>query len=879
MRRIYRLMLRRLPTEFRTVYGREMEEAFLESLSLARRRLRLLAVPYVLLRAAWDLHRLERDLRPRRMPRNRRAKLTDGFFQHLRIAARRLLRAPEFTVASVLTLGLGIGAVVTMATLVDAILLRPLPYAESDRLVAVFLHEKGRDARRGPTSPVNFHAWREESETLSLMTAAYPWSPSLTGRDRPDQLRGLKASRSLFQLLGAQPLLGRTFSEGGEADDRVVVLGYDLWRRRFGEDPSIVGQTLILDGEPHVVAGVMPRGFRFPPFWTTEAEMWAPLTFTPEEAARHARFLRVFARLEPGTTLEDARRETDAIGARLEERFPRENVDTAINLEPLLEPVVSEARPALLLLLAAVVLLALIACANVLNLKLVRAAGRAKDAALAIALGASRSHRLRDELIESFLLAAFGGFLGSLLAVWGVPGILDLAPAELPRLEEIGVDPRTLFYGLLVSAAVALVLSVASYSRAPAASALRDAGARATNSRGRRVRDVLVVSQVATSAMLLVAAGLVLRSFRELSLLDPGFRRDEILTSSLLLGSSSHTAPERQTVLFRQIRENVGAIPEVRSVALINNLPIGGDIWGFRYLVEGEEAVEAAELPTASQRTVTPSYFEAMGIPLLAGRDFEDGDDERGEPVVIVNRTLAERHGSIETMIGRRVRIGDLEGDDFRTVVGVASDSRQWDMSEDVRPELFFPYGQNPVSFYLKTTLVVASAQEPERLQPQIERAVWSAAGEIPVVEVRSMERILEDQVAPRRFISLLFAVFAALALVLAAVGLYGVLSYSVSQQTVEIGIRAALGATGGNIGSLVLLRGARLVGLGLLAGLGAALLAGGLVAGLLFGVTPRDPATFAAVSVFLIAVALVAVAVPARRAARLDPLRALRSE
>ncbi len=873
MRRIYRLLLRRLPPPFLAAYGTEMEEAFLESVEIARERWRILAVPYALLRAAWDLHRLARELRPR-TARNKRTEVSGSFSQHLRIGARRLLRAPAFTVASVLTLGLGIGAVVTMTTLVDAILLRPLPYAESNRLVAIFLHEKGRDARRGPTSPVNFHAWREESETVSLMTAAYPWSPSLTGLDRPDQLRGLKASHSLFQLLGAQPLLGRTFVEG---DDRVVVLGYDLWRRRFGEDRSIVGETLILDGEPHVVAGIMPRGFRFPPFWSTEAEMWAPLSFTPEEAARHARFLRVFARLEPGTTLEDARREMEAMGARLEERFPRENVNTGINLEPLLEPVISDARPALLLLFAAVVLLALIACVNVLNLKLVRATGRVRERALAIALGASRSHRVREELIESFLLAACGGFLGSLLAVWGVPAILDLAPAELPRIDEIGVDPRTLFYGLLVSAAVALVLSVASLSRAPAASALRDAGGRATSSRGRRLRDLLVVSQVATSAALLVAAGLVLRSFRELSLLDPGFRRDEILTSSILLGGSSHTAPERQAILLRQIRENVGAIPEVRVVAFINNLPIGGDTWGFRYRVDGEEAVDAAELPTASQRTVTPSYFGTMGIPLLAGRDFEEGDDERSEPVVIVNRTFAERYGSIETMVGRR--IGDFEGDDFRTVVGVVSDSRQRDLSEDVRPEIFFPYGQNPVSFYLKTTLVVASAQKPERLQPQIERAVWSAAGEIPVVEVRTMERILEDHVAPRRFISLLFTVFAALALVLAAVGLYGVLSYTVSQQTVEIGIRAALGATGGNIGSLVLLRGARLVALGLIAGLGAALLAGGLVAGLLFGVTPRDPATFAAVSVFLIAVALVAVALPARRAARLDPLRALRSE
>jgi len=544
-----------------------------------------------------------------------------------------------------------------------------------------------------------------------------------------------------------------------------------------------------------------------------------------------------------------------------------------------LEPVVSEARPALLLLLAAVVLLALIACANVANLKLVRAAGRAKDAALAAALGAGRGHRLRQELTESLLLAALGGLAGASIALWGVPAIARLAPSDLPRLAEIGVDSRLLFYAVLVSIAVALLLSIVSMPRVAATSALRQAGTRATDSRRRRLRDLLVVTQVATSAMLLVAAGLVIRSFRELTTLDPGFRRDELLTSSLLLAGSPHAEPEQQTILFRQVRENVGAIPGVRGVALINNLPIGGDIWGFGFALDGAEAVEARELPTASVRTVTPSYFETMGILLLAGRDFTDGDDERADRVTIVNRTLAERYASIETIVGRRIRIGQQEDEDWRTVVGVASDSRQWDISQDVRPEIYFPYAQNPTSFYLTTTLVVASRETADRLQPQVERAVWSVAGEIPIASVRTMERILSDHVAPKLFTSLLFGVFAALALVLAAVGLYGVLSYTVSQQTVEIGIRAALGATRGDIGTLVLLRGARLVGLGLVIGLGAALLARGLVSGLLFGVSAYDPATFAAVSLFLVLVALVAVVLPARRAARLDPLLALRSE
>ncbi len=870
MRRIYRLMLRRLPEEFRRSFGVEMEEAFLESFAITRRRWLGLGALYAVVRAAWDLQLLAARLKPLRSVR------AVGFLSDLRIGARRLLRAPAFTLASVATLGLGIGATVIMATLTDAILLSPLPYEESDRLVALFLHEKGIGARRAPTSPLNFHAWRNESETLSLMTAAHPWSPGLTGRDRPDEIRGLKASPSLFRLLGAKPLLGRTFEEG---DDRVVVLGYDLWRRRFGKDPAVVGEKLLLNGESYVVLGVMPEGFRFPPFWTTEAEMWAPLSFTPEEASRHSRFLRVFARLEPGVSLEEAHKEMEAIGARLVARFPRENVNTAVNLEPLLEPVVSEVRPALLLLLAAVVLLALIACANVLNLKLVRAAGRAKDAALAVALGAGRSHRLRQELAESLLLSVLGGLAGALLALWGVPAVARLAPSDLPRLSEIHVDSGLLFYAVLAATAAALLLSIAALPRSGGMSALREAGTRATDSRGRRLRDLLVVSQVATSAMLLVAAGLVVRSFRELTTLDPGFRRGELLTSSLLLAGSNHTEPEKQSVLLREIRERVGAIPGLRRVALVNHLPIGGDSWGVSFALDGAGPLESDELPRAALRTVTPAYFETMGMALVAGRDFTDGDDERAAPVVVVNRTLAERYASVESLLGRRIRIGDAEDEDWRTVVGIVSDSRQWDLSQDVPPEITFPYAQNPVSFYLTTTLVVATREAPDRVQPQIERAIWSVAGEIPVVDVRTVERILSDHVAPRRFTSLLFGAFAFLALVLAAVGLYGVLSCTVSQQTVEIGIRSAFGATRADIGKLVLSRGARLVGLGLLIGLGAALLARGLLEGLLFRVSPHDPATFALVSLFLILVALVAAVLPARRAARLDPLLALRSE
>jgi putative ABC transport system permease protein len=875
MRALYRFLLRLLPREFRSAHAAEMEEAFLESLALTRSR-----KPVACLRAMSDVLGLAVRLRwklLRRRASSRRAPL-GGIAHDLAIALRRLRKAPAFTIAATVTLGLGIGSTVLMLTLVDAILIRPLPYPDSDRMVALFLREETHDLRHAPTSPVNFLAWRSESRSLSLMTAAHPWSPSLTGGDRPDQLDGLKVTPSLFQLVEIPPLLGRALDDndaepGGE---RVVVLGYELWRERFGADPAMLGRMLTLDGEAHRVVGVMPEGFRFPPFWFTEARMWAPLTFTPEEAARHARFLRVFAKRNDGASLEEVRAEMAAIGGRLVAQYPDRNASTSVEVEPLLEPVVEGARPALVLLLAAVVLLSLIACANVANLQLARASGRAREIALESALGAGRGRLLKQQFLESLVLTAAGGLLGASLAALGISTLVDLSPGRLPRLAELGADYRVLLFALAISSAVMLVLGLVSTPRRGSVS-LRESGSRTTPAAGRRLRDALVIGQVATSALLLVAAGLVLRSFVALRNLDPGFRRDQVITSSLLLTGTPHAPPDRQVVLFRQIREAVGSLAAVRGAAFINHLPIGGDSWGISYSLD--PGAEGSEPPRAGLRTVTHDYFRVMGVRILAGRGFDERDDDRSQNVVIVNRALAERLASTETLPGRRLRIGSGENDDWRTVVGVVADSRQWELTEDIAPEIYFPYGQNPVSSYLTTTLVVWSSMPPEELQPRIEREVWSIAGAIPITNVRTIERILSGQMAPQRFAALLFGVFAGMALLLASVGLYGVLSYTVGQRTVEIGIRAALGATRKDIRTLVLARGATLVGAGLLVGLAAALLGGRLLERVLFGVRPTDPATLALVSAFLLLVGFAATYLPARRAARLDPLTALRRE
>jgi predicted permease len=855
-----------------------MEEAFVESIAICRSRSLPFAALAALVLASWDLlalrFRLRRKKAPSRVSPGRSGALT-GLSADFRFALRRLLSTPSLTLASVLTLALGIAATVLMLSVVDSVLVRPLPYADAERLVALFLHEETHGARRAPTSPVNFSAWRSESRTLTFMTAAHPWAPSLTGRDRPDELAGLKVTPSLFPLLGVSPLLGR----GLEPEDApgTVVLGYDLWRRRFGGDPGIVGTSLTLDGEAHVVVGVMPPEFRFPPFWATEAEMWSPLVFTPERAGSHSRYLRVFARLADGARFEEASAEMETLGARLVERYPDRNAATSITLEPLLEPVVAAARPVLVLLLVAVFLLTAIAFANIANLQLVRATGRARALALEVALGAGRGRLMRQQLAESVLLCAASGVLGGIGAAWGVSLLTRVAPEGLPRLHEIGLDETTVVLSIAVSLAIALGLGLASTPRLvarDAGSALRAGGTRSTARGERRVQGALVVAQVALSVVLLVGAGLVSRSFRELRRVDPGFRETGVVTASLLLAGSPHAGASAQSQLFPRVEEALEALSGVGDVALINHLPIAGDSWGLSFVLEGQ-VVDSAERPRASHRTISASYFRAMGVPLLAGRSFGPGDDERGAKVAIVNRTLAERYASLETAVGRRIEaLGEL-----RTIIGVVGDAKQRDLTRAVDPEVYFPYPQNPSASFLTTTLVVSSGKPLEELRPEIERAVWSVAGEIPVTHVRSIEAILSDHVAPRRFTSALFAAFAALAVVLASVGLYGVLSYAVSQQRGELGVRAALGATRGRIGRLVFGRGARLVLLGIALGLALSLAFGRFLSELLFEIRPSDPWTFVLVPLFLAAVASVAIGVPARRAARLDPILALRSE
>jgi len=805
------------------------------------------------------------------------------FFRDIRQCWRGLRRRPAFGVTVVLTLALGIGVTTAIFSVVNGVLLRPLPYAESDRLVALFTHETRKGARRNPTSPADFLAWKKASGSLDQMTAAHPWSPVLTGRGQPEPVPGLKATPSLFGLLRAEAALGQAFTDAlaTRPDEDVVVLSHGLWQRRFGSDPKIVGQTLNLDGKPYVVVGVMPPGFRFPPFWMVGAEMWTPLRFTAEDETNDSRFLRVFARLRPGAALEQARSEMDLVGRRLAEALPASHPGIEVNLEALQEPVVSRVRPALLALLGAVAFVLLIAGANVTSLLLARGLGREKEVALRAALGAGRRRLLTTLLAESLTLALVGGLLGLWLAGMGVEALRVLGPQDLPRLDEIRLDGRVVGFALALSLATGLVaglLPALRAARADLASALKR-GDRLAVSTGSRLHDALVVAEFALALVLLVGAGLMTRTVMGLLHPQPGFRTEGLLTMSLTLSGSPFAEPARQGPFFDAVMDEVRRLPGVEGAAVVNHLPIAGDTWGTRFATEGEVPPPEGP-PSAVFRVASPDYLKTAGITLLRGRAFGPEDRSEGTAVVLVNEALARRSWPGQDGVGRRIRQGGADSTEpWLTVVGVFADARQSSLTEAIRPEIVFPYAQNPVAWYKAATLLVHVRTEPSSVADAVKACVWRVAPDLPITQVKSIGAVLQEAVGQERFGALLLGAFAATALLLAAVGNYAVMAYVVSRRAHEIGIRMALGARAGEVFGTVVGRGLVLGGAGAALGLLGAFATTRLLSSLLFGVSPTDPLVFAGVPLLLMLVSALASAVPAWRAARVDPLVALRDE
>jgi predicted permease len=805
-----------------------------------------------------------------------------GFWRDVQWGARGLWRTRALSGAMILVLALGIAACAAVFSVVDAVLLRPLPYEAPDRMVTV-LH-RGRN----PVAPANYLDWRRDAKSFARMGAAELWSPSLTGGDKPERVPAVRVSADLLLLLGVAPTLGRLFVSDDEQPgrDRVAVLEYGFWQRRFAGNPAVVGRSITLDGEGYTVLGVMPRGFAFPPFWATGAEVWAPLALEERATDRQGSSLRVFARLRPDATLEQARAEIAGVTSRLEAEFPGTNREVMVR--PLLDVVVGDVRPALLVLMGAVGFVLLIACANVAHMLLARAAARRKEMSMRAALGGSRWRLVRQLLIESLILAGAAGIAAVFLARACVQVMVALSPPGLPRMESVALDGAVLAFTGVVALACGVLFGLVPAvhsTRRDLIESLREGERGSTEGGGRgNIRGLLVGSELALALVLLVGAGLMIRTFLALQSVDPGFDPRNVASLQISVAGTSAGEPPRRAAFFQQLLREVGSMPGVEAAGAINHLPLAGDVWGWPFRVEGQPEPLPGDEPAATYRVVLPGYFRTMGIPILRGRDVASGDTLEAPGVVVVNETLAKRHWPGKEAVGQRIQMAD-EHPTWATVVGVAKDSVRGRWAAPPDNEVYLPYLQvrryleTPSSHFAYMTLVVRTAGDPAAIVPGVRRIVWSHEPNAPISDVSTMADVVATATATPRFYLVLLGVFSAIALILAAVGIYAVISYSVARRTNEIGIRMALGAAPRDVLRLVVGQG-MIVGVGgALAGLAGALALTRAMSSMLYGVGSDDPATFLAVLALLGTVSVVAAYWPARRATRIDPLEALRRE
>ena len=814
-------------------------------------------------------------------------------WQDVKYGWRALRAQPGFTLAAVVALALGIGATTAIFSVVNSVLWRSLPYPEAGRLVMVW--DRNPKIQVGfddlPVTGGWFARFSQEARSFEAVAAMTGASYNLSGAETPDRLSGARVSADFFRVMGVGPVIGRAFTaeEDEPGREHVAVISHALWQSRFGGDPGIIGKTLLLDGRGYTVIGVMPAGFEFPragelpSFFelAPRAQLWTPIALTRDQ--RHnfgSHYFAALGRLGADVGVAQAQAEVDAVNRRLAEENPdREGWGGAVL--PLQEQIVGAARAALMVMVGAVGLVLLISCANVANLLLARALGREREIAIRAALGAGRGRLVRQLLTESLLLALAGGAAGVLLALWGVDLLPSLGPGDLPRLEEIRVDGRVLGFTLAVSLLTGALFGLApalQLSRPDLGEVLKEGGRGAGDGpRRRRLRGLLVVTEIAVSLVLLVGAGLLVRSFARLTRVSPGFDPEQVVTMKLTRPGPRFGGARPDAEFFRQAVERVAALPGVESAAVASHLPLAGSEEIDDFTVEGMPPARPSDRPKADVRVISPDYFRAMGMALRAGRAFDERDDEQARGVTIVSEGLARRFFPGQEPLGKRLNRGDVSREaDWLTIVGVVAEVRHSALGAEPRPQLYVPNRQLP---WASMSLVVRAAGDPLSAVPAIRRAVWEVNPNQPVTEVKLMRDYLTASVAPRRFQMLLLSVFAGVALALAAVGIYGVISYSVSRRTREIGVRLALGATPVDIVRLVLRQGAVLMLAGLALGMAAGAAATRLLSSLLYGVSATDPLTFAGVTLLLAVVALAACYLPARRATKIDPLAALRQE
>ena len=795
----------------------------------------------------------------------------------LRHSLRQIVKNPGFFAVAVAALALGIGANTAIFSAVEAVLLRPLPYFQPDRLVMVWEDSSFIGFPHNTPAPANYLDWKAQNTVFSDMAARQGSSMSLTGDGAPEQLFGQRTTPNFFDVLGVQPAIGRVFTpEEDKAKEQVVLLSYGLWQRRFGGDKSIVGRSILLNNTQTKVLGVMPKGFFFR---EKNVDYWMPLYFTPERwAQRGNHFLNVVARLKPGVTRKQPQTEMDTIAARLQQQYPETNAKLGAVVVPMQEDFAGDTKDGLLVLQVASVFVLLIACSNLANLLLARSAGRKREMAVRIALGATRGQIARQMLAESLLLSVAGGALGLAVgqACWSAFG--TLVP---PQIGQAGfqIDWRVLLFTAAISIAAGVLFALAPAFRASDVSlqeVLKDGGRSGESRSGMKLRDGLVVTQFGLAFALLVCAGLMIQTIWNLRKQDLGFRADHLLTMAVPLPDPKYDTKEKGRNFYNNVVASVRALPGVKGADFISDAPFttNGDTYG--YVVEGAPPLQPGQVNDALYREVTPHYFETIGAKLLEGRFFQDRDHEGGQLVVVVNEFFAKRHWPGKSAIGKRMHFDDKD-EPWRMVTGVVQDMRDRGLLFDMKPAIYVPVNQvKPDTF---SCLVVRTAMEPKSAVKTVENAVWAVDSQQPVTLVRTMDELIEADVADRTRPMILLGVFAGLALVLACIGVYGVLAYAVAQRTREIGVRMALGAKPLDVTRMVLGRGMTLSALGLLAGGALAASLGGLLRTLLFGVKPMTPEIYAATAAALVLVAMAACVIPAYRASRVDPVVALRNE
>jgi putative ABC transport system permease protein len=805
----------------------------------------------------------------------------EGIQRDIQHALRNLLRHPGFLTIAVITLALGIGGTTAIFSTVNALLVRPLDFPQLDRVVAVWENMPSKGVERNEASMANYLDWRGQNQTFEHLGLIRWWSANLTGIEPPERVQGFLVSANFLNVTGVNPILGRGFASDEDQPGKtpVAILSYGLWQRRFGGDPNVIDRSLTLNGVARTVIGVMPPGFTYP----KGAELWAPITITPELAkSRRSHSYWIIGRLKQNVSLDQAKADLVTIAARLEKEYPESNTGWGVAVYPIVEDTVRFYSTALWVLMSAVALVLLIACANVANLMLARAAGRQKEIAVRTALGASRWRIVRQLLTESLILALIGGTLGVLIAYWGVDLLRALDPGEAskfaPGWDRLGINLPVLSFNLTVSLFSGFLFGLApawQASKADLNNSLKEGG-RQTTYASHRLRRILVISEVALSLMLLVCAGLLMRSFLALVKTDAGFDANNVLTMSLVLPATKYKEDQQRSAFYKELVSRVESVPGVEDAAVINYLPLGGSNSSSSFLVEGTPEPPPGQEFVGRYRVCSPKCFETLGIRLVRGRTFTEEDRAGTTPVIIVNQTLANRYWPNGDAIGKRMRFtGPLDQSPWLQVVGIVQDVKH-DLNVPITPDYYLPHTQDS---WNAMVLVAKTKTEPSSLAGAIREQVWAIDKDQPVFDIHTMEQVRSISMAVYSFSFAILAIFAVIALILAAIGIYGVMAYAVSQRTHEIGIRMALGARASDVLRLVIKTGMAMAVIGVVAGLAIAWAATRFMKSLLVNVSPTDALTLSLVSLGLLVVALLACFLPARRATKVDPLVALRYE